>query len=66
MNQVTHYLHLHKEYLFGLSEQTRPGKLDHFETLHLDPQEWLQKEQGLSFKQAKAVINNSNTIEIDD
>ncbi len=63
MNQVTHYLHLHKEYLFGMSEQTRPGELDHFETLHLDFYDWLQKEQGLSPEQEQAVINDSCTVE---
>lgn len=66
MKVVTHYLHLHKEYLFGLSEQTRPSELDHFETLHLDLQEWLQKEQGLSSKQAKAVIDDSDVLQVDD
>ncbi|OMP67327.1 hypothetical protein [Domibacillus epiphyticus] len=63
MNSTKSCLELHKEYLLSISVQNRPGKMDQFEVLHLDLQGWLQKEQGLSLEQAKAVIEDSNKKE---
>ena len=59
MNMPNSYLQLHKEYLLGISKENRPGELNQFEVLHLDLYQWLQKEQGLSVAQAKAVIEDS-------
>ena len=63
MNSANSCLELHKEYLLSISGQNRPGEMNQFEVLHLDLQGWLQKEQGLSPAQAKAVIEDSNMIE---
>lgn len=62
MNQATQYPHSHREYLFGLSEQTRPSELDQFETTHLDFYEWSQKEHGPSPEQGQPEIDEFNTI----
>ncbi|MEM1505951.1 hypothetical protein RG959_21370 [Domibacillus sp. 8LH] len=64
MNSANIYLELHKEYLLSISGQNRPGQINQFEVLHLDLQGWLQKEQGLSSAQAKALIEDSNMTEV--
>lgn len=63
MNTVMSYLQLHKEYLLDISEQNRPGEINQLEILHLDLYGWLQKEQGLSATQAKAVIKDYHVPE---
>ncbi|MCM3789948.1 hypothetical protein M3221_16270 [Domibacillus indicus] len=60
MNLAYSYLQLHKEYLLDISEQNRPGEMNQFEVLCLDLYNWLQKEQGLTEAQAKAIIEGSH------